>query len=68
MNIMFFLSQIEGTGGFSVEGNLRLVVIAAIFIGIIALLLYLNSVKRRRMRGGKYMKSTNPYDDSSSRE
>ncbi len=65
---MFFLSQIEGSGGFSVEGNLRLVVIAAIFIGIIALLLYIKSVKSRKMRGGKYMQSTNPYDGSSSSE
>jgi len=38
---MVILNQIVGIGGFSIADNLRLIVIAAIFIGIIAVLLFL---------------------------
>ena len=46
---MVLLNQIVGAGGFSITDNLRLIVIAAIFIGIIAVLLYLRFAKS----GGK---------------
>lgn len=65
---MFILNQISGIGDFSIADNLRLIVIAAIFIGIIVVLLYLKSAKSGRKTERKYMQETNPYDSSSNEE
>jgi hypothetical protein len=48
--------------------NLRLIVIVAIFIGIIVVLLYLKSAKSGRKTERKYMQATDPYDRSSKEE
>ena len=45
--------------------NLRLIVIAAIFIGIIGVLLYRRFAKSGRKKESKYMRATNPYDSGS---
>lgn len=50
---MVFLNQIVGAGGFSIAANLRLIVIAAIFIGIIAVLLYLRFARNGEETNGK---------------
>ena len=52
---MVILSQIVGTGGFSIVDNLRLIVIAAIFIGIVAVLLYLKFANSGGKTNGKYI-------------
>ncbi len=52
---MVILSQIVGAGDFSLVDNLRLIVIAAIFIGIIALLLYLKFANSGGKANGKYI-------------
>ncbi len=52
---MVILSQIVGDGGFSLVDNLRLIVIAAIFIGIIAVLLYLKFANSGGKANGKYL-------------
>ncbi len=53
---------------FSMMDNLRLIVIVAIFIGIIVVLLYLKSAKSGRKTERKYMQATDPYDRSSKEE
>jgi len=50
---MVILNQIVGIGGFSIAANLRLIVIAAIFIGIIAVLLYLKFARNGEETNGK---------------
>ncbi len=65
---MFILNQVVGIGDFSIMDNLRLIVIVAIFIGIIVVLLYLKSAKSGRKIEKKYMQATNPYDSSSKEE
>ncbi len=52
---MVILSQIVGAGDFSLVDNLRLIVIAASFIGIIALLLYLKFANSGGKADGKYI-------------
>ena len=54
---MVILNQIVGIGGFSIADNLRLIVIAAIFIGIIAVLLFLKFARSgEKTNGGIYSK------------
>ncbi len=65
---MFFLNHIAGIGAFSIMDNLRLIVIAVIFIGIIVVLLYLKSAKNGRKTERKYMQATNPNDSGSKEE
>ncbi len=62
---MFMLNQIVGIGSLGIIDNLRLIVIIAIFIGIIIVLLYRRFTKSGRKTNGKYMRATNPYDSSS---
>jgi len=50
---MVILNQIVGIGGFSIAANLRLIVIAAIFIGIIVVLLYLKLARNGEKTNGK---------------
>jgi hypothetical protein len=52
---MVILNQIVGVGGFSIADNLRLIVIAAIFIGIIVVLLYLRVAKSEEKTNRKYI-------------
>lgn len=52
---MFILNQIVGVGGFSIADNLRLIVIAAIFIGITVVLLYRRFAKNWRETNGEYI-------------
>ena len=49
---MVILNQIVGIGGFSIADNLRLIVIAAIFIGIIAVLLFLKFARSGEKTNG----------------
>jgi len=65
---MFILNQIIGIGGFSIADNLRLIIIVAIFIGIIAVLLYLKSAKNGRKAKGKYTQAVNSHNSSSEEE
>ncbi len=48
--------------------NLRLIVIATIFIGIIIVLLVIKSARRSGKTEKKYMQATNPYDSSGREE
>ena len=50
---MVILNQIVGVGDFSIADNLRLIVIAAIFIGIIAVLLFLKFARSGEKTNGK---------------
>lgn len=52
---MVILNQIVGIGGFSIADNLRLIVIAVIFIGIIVVLLYLRVAKNGEKTNRKYI-------------
>ena len=65
---MFILNEIVGIGDFSIMDNFRLIVIAAIFIGIIVVLLYLRSARGGRKRDRKHAQETNPYDRGSKEE
>lgn len=60
------MNQIVGADGFSIMNNLRLVIIAAIFIAIIVAFFLSRIVRNRGTIKRKYMRTTNPYDDSSS--
>jgi len=60
---MFILNQIVGVGGFSIVDNLRLIVIAVIFIGIIAVFLYLRFAKNDRKTNGKYISKEETGED-----
>ncbi len=62
---MFILNQILGIGDFSITDNLRLIVIAAIFIGIIVVLLYFKSAKNGRKTRKEYVQAANSHDSSS---
>ncbi len=62
---MFILNQIVGIGDFDIMDNFRLIVIAAIFIGIIVVLLYLKAKKGGRKKERRHPQSTNPYDSGS---
>ena len=54
---MVILNQIVGIGDFSIADNLRLIVIAAIFIGIIVVLLFLKFARSgEKTNGGIYSK------------
>ncbi len=65
---MLIMNQIAGVDGFNLMNNLRLVIIVAIFIGII-IVLFLNWILGARRRARlKYMQAVNPYDDSSREE
>jgi hypothetical protein len=61
---MFILNQISGIDGFSIADNLRLVVIAAIFIGIVFVLLYLKSLKKGRKAKPEYVQAVNSQGSS----
>jgi hypothetical protein len=50
---MVILNQIVGVGDFSIADNLRLIVIAAIFIGIIVVLLFLKFARSGEKTNGK---------------
>lgn len=63
---MLVMNQIVGADGFSIMNNLRLVIVAAIFIAIIVAFFLSRIVKNRGTIKRKYMRTTNPYDDSSS--
>ena len=52
---MFIPNQIVGVGGFGIADNLRLIVIAAIFVGIIVVLLYRRATKSGREANGKHI-------------
>ncbi len=52
---MVILNQIVGAGDFSIADNLRLIVIAVIFVGIIAVLLYLRFAKSIGKTNGEYI-------------
>ena len=65
---MFILNQILGIGDFSIADSLRFIIIAAIFIGIIVVLLYLKSAKNGRKTKGKYTQAINLHDSSSKEE
>ena len=52
---MFIPNQIVGVGGFGIADNLRLIVIAAIFVGIIVVLLYRRATKSGRETNGKHI-------------
>ncbi|MEK6766693.1 MAG: hypothetical protein AABY49_10780 [Planctomycetota bacterium] len=60
------MNQIVGADGFSIMNNLRLVIIAAIFIAIIVAFFLSRIVRNRGTIKRKYMQTTNPYDASSS--
>ena len=62
------MNEIVGIDGFNIMKNMRLVVIIAIFIGIIVVLLLSRIVGGRRKVKRKYMQTVNPYDDSSREE
>jgi len=62
------MNEIVGIDGFNIMKNMRLVVIIAIFIGIIIVLLLSRIVGTRRKVKRKYMQTVNPYDDSSREE
>ena len=68
MSHYVYSKQVVGSGDFSIMDYLRLIVIAAIFIGIIVVLLYLKSAKSGRKTEGKYTQAANPYDSSSKEE
>jgi hypothetical protein len=61
---MFILNQIAGIGGFGIADNLRLIVIAAIFIGIVIVLLYLKTSKSGRKAKLEYVQAANSDDSS----
>jgi hypothetical protein len=61
---MFILNQISGIGDFGIADNLRLIVIAAIFIGIVIVLLYLKSSKSGRKVKSEYVQAANSDDSS----
>ena len=63
---MLVMNQIVGADGFSIMNNLRLVIIAAIFIAIIVAFFLSRIVRNRGTIKRKYMQTTNPYDASSS--
>jgi hypothetical protein len=63
---MLVMNQIVGADGFSIMNNLRLVIVAAIFIAIIVAFFLSRIVRNRGTIKRKYMRTTNPYDDSSS--
>ncbi len=60
---MVILNQIVGVGGFSIADNLRLIVIAAIFIGIIVVLLYLRVAKNGEKTNRKYISKEKTIKD-----
>ncbi len=51
---MVILNQIVDIGDFSIADNLRLIVIAAIFIGIIVVLLCIKFARSGEKTNGKY--------------
>jgi hypothetical protein len=65
---MLVMNQIVGADGFSIMNNLRLVIIAAIFIAIIVAFFLSRIVRNRGTIKRKYMHKTYPYDDSSSKK
>ncbi|MCP4252846.1 MAG: hypothetical protein GY775_05470 [Candidatus Scalindua sp.] len=50
---MVILNQIVGAGGFSIESNLRLIIIAAIFIGIVVVLLCIKFARNGERTNGR---------------
>ena len=62
------MNQIAGVDGFNIMNNLRLVIIVAIFIGIIIVLLLNRILGSRRGVKQKNMQAVNPSDDSSREE
>ncbi len=60
---MVILNQIVGIGDFSIEGNLRLVVIAAIFIGIIVILLCIKFARSGEKTNGKNISKAKTGED-----
>jgi hypothetical protein len=62
------MNQIAGVDGFNLMNNLRLIIIVAIFIGIIIVLLLNWILGARRRVKLKYMQAVNPHDDSSREE
>ncbi len=50
---MVILNQVVGVGGFSIGSNLRLIIIAAIFIGIVAVLLYIKFARSGERTNGR---------------
>ena len=62
------MNQIAGVDGFNIMNNLRLVIIVAIFIGIIIVLLLNRILGSRRGVKQKNMQTVNPSDDSSREE
>jgi len=65
---MVILNQIVGIGGFSIAANLRLIVIAAIFIGIIAVLLYLKFARNGEETNGKDISKEEVGEDTEDTE
>ena len=62
------MNQIAGIDGFDLMNNLRLVIIAAIFIGIIIVFLFNRILGSRRGVKQKSMQAVNSSDDSSREE
>ena len=60
---MVILNQIVGIGGFSIADNLRLIVIAAIFVGIIVVLLYIRFARSGEKASGKYVSEEKDSED-----
>ena len=60
---MVILNQIVGIGDFSIADNLRLIVIAAIFIGIISVLLYIKFARSVEKANGKYVSEEKDSED-----
>jgi len=60
---MVILNQIVGVGDFSIADNLRLIVIAAIFIGIISVLLYIKFARSVEKANGKYVSEEKDSED-----
>ena len=60
---MVILNQIVGIGDFSIADNLRLIVIAAIFIGIIVVLLRIRFARNGEKTNGKYVSEEKDSED-----
>ena len=63
---MVILNQIVGIGDFSIADNLRLIVIAAIFIGIIVVLLRIRFARNVEKTNGKYVSEEKDSEDRKS--
>ncbi len=62
------MNHIAGVEDFNFMNNLRLVIIVAIFIGIIFVILLNKILGSRKRVKRKHMQTVNPYDDSSREE